>query len=231
MVSGIGDMKLPQQLPPGVNQKDVELFKETREKAAAATAALLPPPTDTLISNTSVLPSGPTIIVPERCPAAIEFGKYEIQTWYSSPFPQEYARLSKLFLCEFCLKYTKSKAVLERHQDKCIWRHPPATEIYRCKDLSVFEVDGNVNKIYCQNLCLLAKLFLDHKTLYYDVEPFLFYVLTKNDKKGCHLVGYFSKEKHCVQKYNVSCIMTMPQYQRQGFGRFLIDFSKYILVN
>ena len=46
-------------------------------------------------------------------------------------------------------------------------------------DLSVFEVDGNVNKIYCQNLCLLVKLFLDHKTLYYDVEPFLFYVLTR----------------------------------------------------
>lgn len=51
-------------------------------------------------------------------------------------------------------------------------------------------------KIYCQNLCLLAKLFLDHKTLYYDVEPFLFYVLTKNDSSGCHLIGYFSKVSH-----------------------------------
>lgn len=117
---------------------------------------------------------------------------------------------------------------MDRHQEKCTWRHPPGTEIYRREDISVFEVDGNVNKLYCQNLCLLAKLFLDHKTLYYDVEPFLFYVLTKNDRKGCHLIGYFSKEKHCAQKYNVSCIMTMPQYQRQGFGRFLIDFS-YLL--
>lgn len=133
----------------------------------------------------------------------------------------------KIILRIYCIFYfCFIILVLERHQDKCTWRHPPATEIYRCEDISVFEVDGNVNKIYCQNLCLLAKLFLDHKTLYYDVEPFLFYVLTKNDKKGCHLVGYFSKEKHCVQKYNVSCIMTMPQYQRQGFGRFLIDFSK-----
>lgn len=140
----------------------------------------------------------------------------------------QFYRLPKLFLCEFCLKYSKSKAVLDRHQEKCTWRHPPGTEIYRREDLSVFEVDGNVNKLYCQNLCLLAKLFLDHKTLYYDVEPFLFYVLTKNDRKGCHLIGYFSKEKHCAQKYNVSCIMTMPQYQRQGFGRFLIDFS-YLL--
>ena len=78
-------------------------------------------------------------------------------------------------------------------QEKCGLYHPPANEIYRHEGLSVFEVDGNVNKIYCQNLCLLAKLFLDHKTLYYDVEPFLFYVLTVNDEDGCHLVGYFSK--------------------------------------
>jgi histone acetyltransferase MYST4 len=122
----------------------------------------------------------------------------------------------------------KSRSILDRHVGKCPWRHPPGLEIYRKGNLSVFEVDGNTNKIYCQNLCLLVKLFLDHKTLYYDVEPFLFYVLTTNDSKGCHLVGYFSKEKHCMQKYNVSCIMTMPHFQRQGFGRLLIDFS-YLL--
>lgn len=27
-----------------------------------------------------------------RCPSVIEFGKFEIQTWYSSPYPQEYSR-------------------------------------------------------------------------------------------------------------------------------------------
>ena len=75
-----------------------------------------------------------------RNPAAIVFGRYEVETWYSSPFPQEYARLPKLFFCEFCRKYTKSRAVLDRHMDKCQWRHPPATEIYRCDGLSVFEV-------------------------------------------------------------------------------------------
>ena len=78
-------------------------------------------------------------------------------------------------------------------QEKCDLLRPPANEIYRKGELSVFEVDGNASKIYCQNLCLLAKLFLDHKTLYYDVEPFLFYVLTLNDEYGSHLVGYFSK--------------------------------------
>lgn len=37
---------------------------------------------------------------------------------------------------------------------------------------------------------------------------------------------YIFQEKHCQQKYNVSCIMILPQYQRKGYGRFLIDFSK-----
>ncbi|XP_075791864.1 histone acetyltransferase KAT6B isoform X3 [Pelodiscus sinensis] len=193
-----------------VTEEDVEVFKQARELSLEKIGC----------KNSSETNS--------RYPSVIEFGKYEIQTWYSSPYPQEYARLPKLYLCEFCLKYMKSKNILLRHSKKCGWFHPPANEIYRRNDLSVFEVDGNVSKIYCQNLCLLAKLFLDHKTLYYDVEPFLFYVLTKNDEKGCHLVGYFSKEKLCQQKYNVSCIMIMPQYQRQGFGRFLIDFS-YLL--
>jgi hypothetical protein len=50
------------------------------------------------------------------------------------------------------------------------------------------QVDGKKNKIYCQNMCLMAKLFLDHKTLYYDVEPFLFYIMTECDNRGCHMV-------------------------------------------
>jgi len=72
-------------------------------------------------------------------------------------------------------------------------RRPPGKEIYRENNVSVFEVDGKRNKMYCQNLCLLSKLFLDHKTLYYDVDPFFFYVITETDDKGAHIVGYFSK--------------------------------------
>ncbi|XP_045599275.1 uncharacterized protein [Procambarus clarkii] len=203
-------------LPPGVTERDLDMFKKAQERAAQEMEK----------NRTTVQERDPFNM--SRCPASIDFGQYDIQTWYSAPYPQEYARLTKLFLCEFCLKYMKSISMLGRHLEKCVWRTPPGTEIYRKDGLSVFEVDGNVSKIYCQNLCLLAKLFLDHKTLYYDVEPFLFYVLTRNDEKGCHLVGYFSKEKLSALKYNVSCIMTMPQYQRQGYGRFLIDFS-YLL--
>jgi len=114
---------------------------------------------------------------------------------------------------------------LLRQKAKCDLRHPPGNEIYRDGELSMFEVDGHKNKIYCQNLCLLAKLFLDHKTLYYDVEPFLFYILTECDDKGCHIVGYFSKEKNSAEDHNLACILTLPPSQRKGYGKFLIAFS------
>ena len=163
-----------------------------------------------------------------RWPPYIVFGSDLIKTWYSSSYPQEYARVPRLYICEFCLKYMKCEQIYNRHRQTCTVRHPPANEIYHKDELSVFEVDGNISRIYCQNLCFLAKSFLVHKTLYYDVEPFLFYVLTRNDSLGCHLLGYFSKEKHCPQKYNLSCITVLPNCQRRGYGRFLIEFSYLI---
>jgi hypothetical protein len=53
----------------------------------------------------------------------------------------------------------------------------------------MFEIDGKKEKTYCQHLCYLAKLFLDHKTLYYDVDLFLFYVLCEVDQRGAHIVS------------------------------------------
>ncbi|KAM4055609.1 MOZ/SAS family protein [Hirsutella rhossiliensis] len=40
-----------------------------------------------------------------------------------------------------------------------------------------------------------------------------------------HPPGYFSKEKESADGYNVACIMTLPQHQRKGYGRLLIQFS------
>lgn len=34
------------------------------------------------------------------------------------------------------------------------------------------------------------------------------------------------QEKSSFLNYNVSCILTLPPYQRQGYGRLLIDFSE-----
>lgn len=166
----------------------------------------------------------------------IQFREYQIDTWYTSPYPEEYSQSKILYICEHCLKYMNSPFSYQRHMLKnCNMsnRHPPGVEIYRdpAQKIAVWEVDGRKNISYCQNLCLLAKLFLNSKTLYYDVEPFIFYVLTEIDEVDpslYHFVGYFSKEKLNGSDYNVSCILTLPIYQRKGYGNLLIDFS-YLL--
>ena len=119
--------------------------------------------------------------------------------------------LTFILLCVFPPAHRSQKPPSLRH------KHP----------VSVFEIDGGnkKDKRYCQSLCLLAKLFLDHKTCYYDVDPFHFYVLCERDSAGCHIVGYFSKEKKSAEGYNLACIMTLPSYQRKGYGKLLIAFS------
>lgn len=159
----------------------------------------------------------------------IKFGQHTIDSWFLSPYPVEYCNRPYLYICEFCFKYMKSSSIAERHKRKCNVRHPPGNEIYRQENISIFEVDGSKNKMYCQNLCLLTKLFLNHKTLFYDVEPFLFYIMTETDQHGCHFVGYFSKEKESFLYYNVSCVLILPVHQRKGYGQYLIDFS-YLLT-
>jgi len=155
----------------------------------------------------------------------IQMGKHVIEPWYFSPYPQEFADVDMVYIDEFCLSYFASKKAFERHRSKCELRHPPGNEIYRDDFVSFFEVDGRRQRTWCRNLCLLSKLFLDHKTLYYDVDPFLFYCMVTRDEYGCHLVGYFSKEKESAEGYNVACILILPQYQRQGLSRLLIAFS------
>ena len=157
--------------------------------------------------------------------AKIQMGSFEMEPWYFSPYPASYTEADCVYICEFCLSYADSLKTFERHRAKCTLLHPPGNEIYRDNSVSFFEIDGRRQRRWCRNLCLLSKLFLDHKTLYYDVDPFLFYCMTTRDSTGCHLVGYFSKEKESQDNYNVACILTLPQYQRKGFGRLLIAFS------
>ncbi|GMM52273.1 NuA4 histone acetyltransferase complex catalytic subunit [Starmerella bacillaris] len=153
------------------------------------------------------------------------FGEYEIEPWYFSPYPIEFIEEDEIYICEFSLQYFSSKYQFQRFRKNYCMRHPPGNEIYRDEKFSFFEVDGRQQRTWCRNLSLFSKLFLDHKTVYYDVDPFLFYCMTIRDEYGHHLVGYFSKEKDSAEGYNVACILSLPPYQRFGFGKVLIDFS------
>jgi histone acetyltransferase MYST1 len=140
-----------------------------------------------------------------------------METWYFSPLPKELLGesdfLPVLYVCEFTLAMFARKSELRRHQSRLTRRHPPGNEIYRNGNLAMFEVDGKEEQIYAQNLCYIAKLFLDHKTLYFDVDPFLFYVLCEISDRGFHPVGYYSKEKYSDVGFNLACILTFPSHQ------------------
>lgn len=152
----------------------------------------------------------------------ITIGSHTINSWYYSPFPP-FCENREIFMCEYCLLYTPHKSRFKSHLLTCKLRQPPGAEIYRKRNLSVYEVDGSGQKLYCQCLCLLSKLFMDHKTLYYDVDDFMFYVLCEVDSKGAHIVGYFSREVESMN--NLACIMVFPPFQKNGYGKLLIQLS------
>ena len=160
----------------------------------------------------------------------IRLGVFEMEPWYFSPIPSEYQNSKVLHFCEFCLNLFAQESELRRHARRCNVRHPPGNEIYRSVErtgsIAVFEVDGRIEATYCQNLCYLAKLFLDHKFVRYDTFDFLFYILTEYDDNGYHIVAYFSKEKACRDVYlNLACILCLPCHQQKGYGTFLISLS------
>lgn len=158
----------------------------------------------------------------------IQIGPHVMKTWYFSPFPAEYCKHKKLYFCEFCLTFFGGADELRRHGKHCTWTHPPGNEIYRSKDqhieVAMFEVDGKKEIQYVENICYIAKLFLDHKLIFWDTHPFLFYVLCEVTPRGCSIVGYFSKEKVSATN-NLACILTLPCHQKKGFGKFLISMS------
>lgn len=86
-----------------MTQKDADLFKEVQDKAVDTVAEIMNANgghinlavgqgaghlSSCLLSSSSMM----MVAAQARCPSAIEFGQWHIETWYSSPFPQEYAR-------------------------------------------------------------------------------------------------------------------------------------------
>lgn len=66
---------------------------------------------------------------PSKGTKYVSMGKFCMQVWYQSPYPDDVARLPKLYLCEYCLRYQKSEVGMKRHAAKCVWRHPPGDEV------------------------------------------------------------------------------------------------------
>lgn len=82
-------------------------------------------------------------------------------------------------------------------------------------------------QLYCQNLSLFAKLFLDTKSVFYDVATFRYYLLVTSHPATSQeqVVGFFSKEKMSWDNNNVACILVFPPFQRKGLGQVLMGVS------
>ncbi|KAJ1924522.1 K(lysine) acetyltransferase [Tieghemiomyces parasiticus] len=145
-------------------------------------------------------------------PRKVQFENYSLTTWYSTGFPKEHGDPPVTYVCWRCFKYFKESAAHDEHLVHCAVGRPPGAEIYREGRLRIYEIDGRQSKRYCQNLCLFGKLFLDNKTVFYDIDRFSFYVLARVDIFEAvtthHVTGFFSKG--------------------HGYGRLLIELSYHL---
>ncbi|KAF8499008.1 acyl-CoA N-acyltransferase [Russula emetica] len=190
----------------------------------------------------------PTMASTRRNFDKVNFGTWQIKTWYFSPYPLTdgdgedvigHGRTMDLFagavnrenaseilwVCDRCFKYMTDGTSWEVHMRKCTRKHPPGRKVYQRGAHTIWEVDGAKEKLYCQNLSLFGKLFIDIKTLFFDCDNFLFYIFTDADSQRDHVLGFFSKEKISYDDYNLACIVVLPPYQKKGYGMLLIEFS------
>ncbi|BGP15833.1 hypothetical protein JCM10213_005683 [Rhodosporidiobolus nylandii] len=131
----------------------------------------------------------------------------------------------RLYVCEKCFKYFAAPLTYLKHEKECTVMRPPGRRVYQRGATSIWEVDGATAKLYCQNLCLFAKLFIEHKYMFFDVEGFQFYLLTEATSKQEWVLGYFSKEKISYDDYNLACIVVFPPFRQKGWATLLIEFS------
>lgn len=86
-----------------------------------------------------------------------------------------------------------------------------------------------ISQLFAQNLSLFAKLFLDNKSIFFDVTSFNYYLLVHTpDGTSSHhpqVVGFFSKEKMSWDNNNLACILVFPPWQRKGLGKILMGVS------
>ena len=103
---------------------------------------------------------------------------------------------------------------------------PAGSLIYDQNDVQIYEVLGWKSPSFCENLCLLATLFIESKVEIKNVHRFRFYVLMVKYADGqSHIGGFFSKLQY-QERLNLSCLLIFPPYRNRGFGSLMIEISK-----
>ncbi|KAI4215008.1 MAG: hypothetical protein LQ349_009178, partial [Xanthoria aureola] len=146
----------------------------------------------------------------------VALGDVLFKTWYPSYYPEGLVGRELDRLYKFCSARSES---------------PPGQLIYSRENYAIYEVDGEGHQLFSQNLSLFAKLFLDNKSVFFDVASFNFYLLahkTTTDhlpESQPQIIGFFSKEKMSWDNNNLACILVFPPWQRKGLGKILMGIS------
>lgn len=131
-----------------------------------------------------------------------------------------------LYVCPFCFKFTDKKIEWEQHLNCCRFRNNlPGKVMYNDGQLIIRKVKGRDHELFCQCMCLMAKFFLDNKSIFYDLDYFDFYVAYQILDRIEVPMGFYSRELLSWESNNLSCICVLPCYQKRGLGTKLIDFS------
>lgn len=131
-----------------------------------------------------------------------------------------------LYVCPYCFKFTDEETEWEQHTNCCAFRTKlPGKVMYNDGELVVRKVKGIHHKLFCQCMCLMAKFFLDNKSMFYHLDYFDFYVAYQTLDKYEVPMGFYSRELLSWESNNLSCICVLPCYQKRHLGTKLIDFS------
>ena len=170
-----------------------------------------------------------------------------------------------LYVCPCCFCYTPVQHQLNQHL--VYHRHirssgeelnqplpESAFKVYEWEGYAVWEIEGEKEKLYCQNLSLFGKLFLDQKSVFFDTGSFKYYVLTYTRQEDpaspapartrgrkrssststvddddilyrTRVLGFFSKENLSWDANNLACILIFPSFQHRQLGQLLMAVS------
>ncbi|QGI80262.1 hypothetical protein CEK25_006991 [Fusarium fujikuroi] len=207
-----------------------------------------PPPTVTPVHPPKP-PVPPSVRPPLRADRNIDkvvLGNMCFSTWYPSYYGKEVlgessGNLGKIGSKDLGAKdqATGGKSSSRRDRE----HHPVVDRLYVCPTCFKYSKElvawcHHVH-LFCQNLSLFAKLFLDNKSVFFDVTGFNYFLLVytppsrssqtatehEPEPPSPRITGFFSKEKMSWDNNNLACILIFPPWQRKGLGALLMGAS------
>lgn len=134
--------------------------------------------------------------------------------------------LDVLYVCPYCFKFTDVKLEWEQHLNSCQFKNRlPGKVMYNDGETVIRKIKGANHKLFCQCMCLMAKFYLDNKSIFYHLDYFDFYVAYQLLDRHEVPMGFYSRELLSWDSNNLSCICVLPCYQKRHLGTKLIDFS------